>query len=618
MKRRILLGMMILMLGCGAGAVGSGSGGHTGTASGGAQGSGTGGDRGTGGGTGGKGTGGASTGTGGATTGTGGKGTGGAATGGAAPGGRAGGTATGDTAGHGGTGGTAAGSGGGPGGASGVVSTGSVLERNNHPSRDGLFLQPQITRTSAAAAPKTMDAAFMANFTGAVGSVMYASPLYVENGPGGKGAFIAVTTSNDVLALDETTGAVLWKTNLGVAPGASGAGCGNIKPLGITSTPIIDAKARKIYVGAAIGTSTAITRHEVHALSVEDGADATTGGWPVDVTNAKSGSISFGAAMTAQNQRGALSLVNGILYIPYGGHVGDCGNYHGWVVAVDTGQSPPALGGWATGGVGEGIWQPGGMASDGTGVFAPTGNDLPFGTMPTTHIDSEEVVRVTGMGVVDKSTPNNYFYPMRWATMDSGDYDVSSVNPVYITEPSTYVVQATKDGHLYILNSKNLGGAGGQLVDFTVASVGMSIHTVPAAYKTPAGMHITLATDSGAICPMGMPSGEVVMSVLIPAGSPPAPMIVWCAAIKAAVGTNGTTMNGGPTAPIATTTDGTSESIVWYLSGGKLTGVNGDTGVVIYTSTDSCSGVHQWTSPIAVKGRIIVGGDNHLCSWTVR
>ena len=85
----------------------------------------------------------------------------------------------------------------------------SVLERNNHPSRDGHFVQPALTK--AAAATMAFDTGFQATFTGA----MFASPLYLENGPGGKGVFFAVTTGNDVFALDETTGAVVWTHNIG-------------------------------------------------------------------------------------------------------------------------------------------------------------------------------------------------------------------------------------------------------------------------------------------------------------------------------------------------------------------------------------------------------------------
>ena len=35
-----------------------------------------------------------------------------------------------------------------------------------------------------------------------------------------------------------------------------------------------------------------------------------------------------------QEERGGLALVNGIVYVSYSGYVGDCLNYHGWVVGV--------------------------------------------------------------------------------------------------------------------------------------------------------------------------------------------------------------------------------------------------------------------------------------------
>jgi len=52
------------------------------------------------------------------------------------------------------------------------------------------------------------------------------------------------------------------------------------------------------------------------------------------------------------------------------------------------------------------------------------------------------------------------------------------------------------------------------------------------------------------------------------------------------------------------------------MNDGRLVGLNGDTGSPLYTSGNNCSGVQQWTSPIAVKGRIVVGGNGHLCSWS--
>jgi hypothetical protein len=504
--------------------------------------------------------------------------------------------------GGGGTTGTAGTTGNGGTGTAGTTGTGgaadtsqSVLERNKHPSRDGAFVQPGLTKT--AAATMAPDAAFTANFA-STSEAMWASPLYLQNGPGGKGVFFAVTTDNNVYALDETTGSSAWTAGahkIGSSPTANGGSptCGNIHPLGILSTPVVDPTARTIYVAGAIGTNS-IMRHEVHALSVDDGSEKS--GWPIDVSTSTSGSITFDTVH--QNQRSALSLVNGILYVAYGGHIGDCGAYHGWVIGI-TAANPTSRGAWATGGQGEGIWQAGGMASDGTSIFTPTGNRTGSGG-GSTHQDSEEVVRITGLG-----TRADVFYPSRWSTMDGQDADMSANSPVYIPSPGPYVVQISKDGHLYLLDPANLGGSDGFKVDFTVASGAMAIHTAPAAYRTASGTHIVFSTDSGAMCPGGG-GGKSVMSVLIPAGSPPAPSVAWCAALS-----------GPVTAPIATTTDGQANAIVWFMNNGKLMGLDGDSGAVIFNGgSGSCSGVQQWTSPIAANNRIIVGGNGHLCSWS--
>jgi hypothetical protein len=394
-----------------------------------------------------------------------------------------------------------------------------VLERNNHPSRDGAYVQATLTRAAVTGMAK--DTGFQATFSGS----LRGTPLFLANGPNSQGAFYAATASNNVVALDETTGAAIWTKNIGSAPTSSGAGCGDISPIGIISTPIIDAQARTIFVAGAIGTSS-ITGHQIHALSVDDGSERA-GGWPVDVTKVTSGSTTF--APSPQNQRSALSLVNGILYVAYGGHNGDCGTYNGWVVAVSA-ANPMTVAGWATSGQGDAIWAAGGMASDGNGVFAITGDNHP---RLTNHLDSEEVIRITGMAVADKSN-QNLFYPTEWMNMDNNDADFGANSPVYIEVPDTaggatrtYVVAITKDGTFYILDSKNLGGMGGQVARSTVATGGaMVIHTVPAAYTTATGgVYVTFTTDRGAQCPAGMPSGTVVMSVRIPAGATPTPQL---------------------------------------------------------------------------------------------
>jgi len=479
------------------------------------------------------------------------------------------------------------------GGSSRAVSQ-SVLERNKNPSRDGLFVQP--TLTAAAVAKMAPDTGFQATLTG----TMVASPLYLENGPGGKGAFYAVTNTNDAFALDETTGAVIWTKNIGPAPAASGAGCGRIMPIGMISTPVIDAQARTIYMAGGVGTAS-IERHEVHALSVDDGSERP--GWPVDVSQMTAGTLTF--TPPPQNQRSALSLVNGIVYVAYGGHVGDCGPYHGWVVAIDT-KDPKKTGAWATGGQGEGIWATGGMASDGTGVFAVTGNAT---SLTATHLDSEEVVHLTGLATLDRSTTKNTYYPANWFTMDAADADFGSTNPVYVTipgsTPASYLLAISKGGGLYLLDPKNLGGLGGHVVLFDLAGGGAaSLHGAPIAYTTPSGVHAAFYEDGGVLCPNGQ-MGTNIVSVLLRPGAPPTPRVVWCSQIA------------GGYSPIATSTDGKSDAIVWYMNTGGLAAVDGETGALLWEDTTPvCTGAQAWTSPIAVKGRIIVGAGSRLCSWS--
>ena len=94
------------------------------------------------------------------------------------------------------------------------------------------------------------------------------------------------------------------------------------------------------------------------------------------------------------------------------------------------------------------------------------------------------------------------------------------------------------------------------------------------------------------------------MGISIPAGSPPAPTVAWCA-----------TASGG-SAAISTTTDGKTDAMSDH-GRTKLYGYDGATGTAVFSGgTGTCTNVRKWTSPIAVKGRIVVNGDGHLCSWS--
>jgi hypothetical protein len=71
-----------------------------------------------------------------------------------------------------------------------------------------------------------------------------------------------------------------------------------------------------------------IPDQEAFHFFVECGHRPINPGWPVDVNaTARYKGMTFTSSI--QNQRAALGLVNGVIYVPYSGHFGDCGTYHG-------------------------------------------------------------------------------------------------------------------------------------------------------------------------------------------------------------------------------------------------------------------------------------------------
>jgi hypothetical protein len=211
----------------------------------------------------------------------------------------------------------------------------------------------------------------------------------------------------------------------------------------------------------------------------------------------------------------------------------------------------------------------------------------------------------------------NIYYPARWRAIDIADSDFGSNSPLLLdvpgATPSRFVVATAKDGHMYFLDSQKLGGMDGHIVEFLVATptVTRAVRGAPASYRTDKGAHVVLSVDAMSVCPGGAGAGgRVIMSILVPPGAPPKPQAIWCVPVSGP-------MVERSASPIATTTDGKSEPLVWFMNGAALNAVDGDTGAVVYGGgVDTCTGVRQWTSPIAVKGRIIVGGDGHLCSWS--
>lgn len=274
---------------------------------------------------------------------------------------------------------------------------------------------------------------------------LYGEPLVV-------GGRVYVATEGDtVYALDAASGAVAWKTHLGTPVPGSQLPCGDVDPVGVTSTPVADPAQGLLYVAAFEAPG----KHVLAALKMDTGAIAWQRG--VDPP---------GDDPHVLNQRGALALANGNVYVPFGGRDGDCGDYHGWVVsapATGGGQLAtyrvPATGGGGRSAGGAGIWAPGGEALDGSGnLFVATGNG---GSSAFDYSDS--VVKLSpSLQVLD------YFAPSNWQQLSISDADLGSLAPVLLDSDLVFVIG--KEGVGFLLKAGALGKIGGQAYAARVCS----------------------------------------------------------------------------------------------------------------------------------------------------
>jgi outer membrane protein assembly factor BamB len=200
---------------------------------------------------------------------------------------------------------------------------------------------------------------------------VYGEPLGV------RGRVIVATEGDSVYALDPTNGRVVWRRHLGTPVPLSSLPCGDIDPLGITSTPAYDAASGSLFVVAEVTGS----RHVLFALDPATGAVRWSRG--VDLA---------GDDPRVHQQRAALALGNGYVYIGLGGLYGDCGAYRGEVVGVPTSGHGSTLA-YRVPVAREGaVWATGGPVLDGQGnVYVSVGN----GSSTTTYDGSDSVLELS-------------------------------------------------------------------------------------------------------------------------------------------------------------------------------------------------------------------------------
>ena len=339
---------------------------------------------------------------------------------------------------------------------------------------------------------------------------IYAEPLIA------KSMVFVATENNTIYSLDAATGRLIWRTHLGSPVPLSHLPCGNIDPTGITGTPVIDMRTQTIFAVAFLSDTHS---HKLFALDVSTGKIR----FETDVDPPNSDPL-------VHQQRGALALSyyndssnaaeganpgqkGGILvYIPFGGLFGDCGQFHGWVMGApisytslannnnyNISNSSASSIGIETRGTEQiqrqqlpllsfqvpthregGIWAPSGPAIDRDGnILVATGN----GDSKTNFDFSNSVIKLSP----DLGKVVDWFAPSNWADLSGSDTDLGSVGPAVLdnnvsdsgnnndteyTNTTPVIFQIGKEGVGYLLRGDKLGGLNGQIFSAPVCDKG--------------------------------------------------------------------------------------------------------------------------------------------------
>jgi len=304
----------------------------------------------------------------------------------------------------------------------------------------------------------------------AIDGSVYGEPLVV-------GSTVIVATDHDsVYAFDSATGAAKWQqVGLGRPVAASSLPCGDVDPVGITSTPVADPANNRVYVVGMLQPN----HHELIALDLRDGSILFRK--TVDAP---------GADPTVHNQRGALAFANGKVYIPFGGRFGDCGQYRGRIVAVAADGSGDPITYTVRANREGGFWTPPGpaVAPDGTLLVASGNSDT-----TTDFDDGNAVIRLSpDLHVLDEFAPTNF------AQLNGGDVDLGTTSPALLD--GNRVFQVGKSGVGYLLAADHLGGVGGevhqqQVCDRVMGAVAHDGATIFA--PCPSSVVVVSVTDAG-------------------------------------------------------------------------------------------------------------------------
>jgi hypothetical protein len=359
-------------------------------------------------------------------------------------------------------------------------------------------------------------------------------------------AFFVTTTYGITLAIDATSGQILWRWT---PPGYSGwVGSAQIT----TATPVADPSRKWIYAASPDG--------RIQKLSVAAGAAA----WRVRITKLPS----------REKIAASLNYAGGHVIATTGGYVGDAPPYQGHVVVVSPGGR--LLHVWnslcsnrhgllvpsSCTASDSAIWgRAGAVVVPGSGnLLVATGN-APWNGR--TNWGDSVLVLSPRLKLMGNYTPTNT------QQLNASDADLGSTSPVYLTPK--LVAQGGKDGHIRLLSLPRLRGTRGHLgheLQIVSTPSGTDLFTAPAVWRS--GKRVWLiAADGGGTQAWSLRGGRLHS--------------VWQSG------------NGG-TSPVV------AGGLLWvYDPGGGLRVYRLPSGKPVATLS---AGSGHWNSPIVTDGRV--------------
>lgn len=360
----------------------------------------------------------------------------------------------------------------------------------------------------------------------------YSQPLVINQVPigGGKHNILLVcTVNNTIYAFDADDSATMnpyWQSNLTYNPGNTnsyrpirytdmdGACGGNYQDfrtnMGIVGTPAVDTITKTIYV---VSRSVTINAPQVyvqylHVLDLLTGADKVppvyiTASVPGTGDGSNAGVVVFD--QQKQNQRPALMLYNGILYIAWASHC-DWFPYHGWVIGYDatTLAQKFVYNTTPNGGLG-GIWMSGqGPSVDDNGfIYVTTGN----GTTGNVGLPNDTVNRASSLIKLSTASgvlkPVDFFTPADFQYQNDNDLDYG-VDGVLIIPNTHLSLSGSKESYLFLIDNNAMKGAvpgnpnALQILDINAEYEGEKhVHGAPVYFKDDAGKEFIYAWAEG-------------------------------------------------------------------------------------------------------------------------